>query len=129
MKSRVKLQVSERQFVTTKKTLISESSYFLALISGRWSNQDNKGCYFIDSDPELFAEVLRYLRSGNFPLYYDPNKQKYNYAKYAALLGEAQYFGITKLKHKVMAGNSMLEPDPDCPFFGGTVLSVTVIVM
>ncbi|KAI1261494.1 hypothetical protein F5Y18DRAFT_199394 [Xylariaceae sp. FL1019] len=96
--NKVKLQVGERQFLTTKDTLTGESAYFSALLSGRWNGPDHDGSYFIDSDPELFVEVLRYLRSGNFPLYFDAKTSTFDYAKYAALLGEAQYFQIAKLE-------------------------------
>ncbi|KAI0972751.1 hypothetical protein F4678DRAFT_429247 [Xylaria arbuscula] len=98
MDGRIKLQVGERHFITSKDTLIGESAYFQALLSGRWKDPGDDG-YFIDSDPELFTEILRYLRSGNFPLFFDPTSQTYDYAKYVALLGEAQYFGITKLEN------------------------------
>ncbi|KAI1426512.1 hypothetical protein F5Y12DRAFT_712960 [Xylaria sp. FL1777] len=98
MEEKIKLQVGERQFVTTRATLVGESAYFEALLSGRWNLSGEDG-YFIDSDPTLFTEILRYLRSGNFPLYFDPGSGTYDYAKYAALLGEAQYFGIQKLEN------------------------------
>ncbi|KAI0147448.1 hypothetical protein GGR57DRAFT_505626 [Xylariaceae sp. FL1272] len=81
-----------------KDTLTGESAYFSALFSGRWNGPDHDGSYFIDSNPELFVEVLRYLRSGNFPLYFDAKTSTFNYAKYTALLGEAQYFQIAKLE-------------------------------
>ncbi|KAI0426436.1 hypothetical protein F5Y09DRAFT_62410 [Xylaria sp. FL1042] len=97
MDNKISLQVGERQFITTKDTLVGESAYFQALLSGRWANPFDHE-HFIDSDPELFTEILRYLRSGNFPLYFDPASGTYDYAKYAALLGEAQYFGISKLE-------------------------------
>ncbi|KAI0817223.1 hypothetical protein GGR55DRAFT_8152 [Xylaria sp. FL0064] len=97
MDNKVKLQVGERQFITTKETLTGESTYFQALLSGRWPGPGEEG-YFIDSDPDLFTEILRYLRSGNFPLYYDPALGACDYAKYTTLLGEAQYFGISKLE-------------------------------
>ncbi|KAJ8133434.1 hypothetical protein O1611_g180 [Lasiodiplodia mahajangana] len=99
MENRVRLQVGERQFSTTKDTLMGESAYFSALFSGRWSNQSDDGSYFIDSDPELFVDILRYLRSGNYPLFFDPAAGTYDYARYSALLGEAQYFGITQLEN------------------------------
>ncbi|KAI0467935.1 hypothetical protein F4859DRAFT_492149 [Xylaria cf. heliscus] len=99
MENRVKLQVGEQQFFTTKDTLMGESAYFSALFSGRWSNQSEDGFYYIDSDPDLFADILRYLRSGNYPLFFNPSVGAYDYAKYSALLGEAQYFGIGKLEN------------------------------
>lgn len=36
------------------------------------------------------------------PVYYDPGKESYDYARYAALLGEAQYFGIVKLEDWIL---------------------------
>ncbi|TGJ82208.1 hypothetical protein E0Z10_g6552 [Xylaria hypoxylon] len=98
MENKIKVQVGEQQFITTRDTLIGESSYFAALLSGRWNSQGNDE-FFIDSDPTLFTEVLRYLRSGNFPLFFDPSLCTYDYARYTALLGEAQYFGIPKLEN------------------------------
>ncbi|KAI1822638.1 hypothetical protein F4861DRAFT_381294 [Xylaria intraflava] len=95
MGDRVTLQVGERKFVTTRATLIGESGYFSALLSDRWTNQNPDGTYFVDSDPEYFVDVLRYLRTGNFPLFYNG---AFDYGRYAALLGEAQYFGIQKLE-------------------------------
>ncbi|KAI0521963.1 hypothetical protein F5B22DRAFT_643545 [Xylaria bambusicola] len=99
MDDTVKLQVGEQQFLTTRGTLVGESTYFASLFSDRWNNQEgDDGSIFIDSDPALFAEILRYLRSGNFPLFFDTGSHMYDYAKYTALLGEAQYFGIPKLE-------------------------------
>ncbi|KAI0156805.1 hypothetical protein GGR57DRAFT_501192 [Xylariaceae sp. FL1272] len=98
MQDKIKLQVGERQFITTKYTLVGESTYFAAMLSGRWNDADKDGVYFIDSDPDLFVEVLRYLRSGNYPLFFDTASQTYDYAKYTSLLGEAQYFGVKKLE-------------------------------
>jgi hypothetical protein len=96
--NRVTLQVGERKFLTTEDTLKGESFYFDALFSGDWKKQEDKDeCYFIDSDPEVFADLLHFLRSGNFPLYYDAGQQSYDYARYAALLSGARYFGIPKL--------------------------------
>ncbi|KAI1749090.1 hypothetical protein F4782DRAFT_316448 [Xylaria castorea] len=98
MENRVKLLVGEREFNTTKDTLMGESAYFSVLFSGRWRNQSDDDSYFIDSDPDLFTDILRYLRSGNYPLFFNPSTGIYDYARYSALLGEAQYFGIGKLE-------------------------------
>ncbi|KAI1352990.1 hypothetical protein F5Y01DRAFT_303653 [Xylaria sp. FL0043] len=97
MDNKIKLQVGERQFITTKETLTGESTYFQALLSGRWPGPGEDG-YFIDSDPNLFAEILRYLRSGNFPLYFNHAFGTWDHGRYMLLLGEAQYFGISKLE-------------------------------
>ncbi|KAI0102111.1 hypothetical protein GGR51DRAFT_562782 [Nemania sp. FL0031] len=98
MGNRVKLQVGERKFSTTKDTLMREGSYFSALLSSGWKDQRDDDYHFIDSDPELFADILRYLRFGNYPLFFNPTTGTYDYAKYSALLSEVQYFGIEKLE-------------------------------
>ncbi|KAI0012119.1 BTB/POZ protein [Xylariaceae sp. FL0662B] len=97
--SRVKLQVGERQFITTRNTLETESPYFRALLSGRWDDQLEDGTYFIDSDPMSFEAILRYLRTGTFPLFFDAVTQTHDYTKkYLKILGDARYFGIDKLQ-------------------------------
>ncbi|KAI0147438.1 hypothetical protein GGR57DRAFT_515693 [Xylariaceae sp. FL1272] len=129
MDNKVNLQVGERVFITTKDTLVSESSYFTALFSGRWQDQDIAGTYFIDSDPVIFADVLRYMRSGNFPLYFNASTSTYEYGKYASLLGEAQYFGIARLEDWIVnkgykdAVHIRSTIDViDCPRLDGTAL-------
>ncbi|KAI0399984.1 hypothetical protein F4802DRAFT_514642 [Xylaria palmicola] len=100
MGDRITLQVGEQQFITTRDTLVGKSSYFDALLPDHSDRPKQKGSndIFIDSDPVLFREILRYLRSGNFPLFFDTGSRTYNYGLYTALLGEARYFGIPKLE-------------------------------
>ncbi|KAI2628637.1 BTB/POZ protein [Hypoxylon sp. NC1633] len=98
---RVTLQVGERRFTTLHDTLTSESTYFGARLSGRWNDVDQDGVYFIDADPEIFEHILRYLRSGNFPVFFDASTQTFDHAKYLSLLCEARYFGIPKLEEWV----------------------------
>ncbi|KAI0397650.1 hypothetical protein F5Y17DRAFT_414071 [Xylariaceae sp. FL0594] len=79
----IKLQVGEKLFTTTRDVLVGGSTYFNALLSERW-NQKQKGPqepYFIDSDPKLFREVLLYLRSGNFPAYFDSSTRNPDYGR------------------------------------------------
>ncbi|KAI1652363.1 BTB/POZ protein [Daldinia loculata] len=93
---RITLRVGERRFTTLRETLI-QSEYFAARLSGRWNDADEDGSYFIDADPVLFEHILSYLRSGNFPVFFDSNTLTFDHAKYLSLLGEARYFGIRKL--------------------------------
>ncbi|KAI1801456.1 hypothetical protein F4811DRAFT_563996 [Daldinia bambusicola] len=95
--NRVTLQVGERRFTTLRDTLLAESAYFAARLSGRWSDADADGSYFVDADPALFEHVLAYLRSGNFPVFFDSAALAFDHARYAALLGEARYLGVRKL--------------------------------
>lgn len=101
---RVTLQVGERRFTTLRDTLTSESAYFAARLSGRWNDTDEDGSYFIDADPGMFEHILRYLRSGNFPVFFDAGTQMFDHAKYSSLLGEARYFGIPKLEEWIEKG-------------------------
>jgi len=92
---RVTLQVGERRFVTTLQTL-EESSFFASLLSGRWENAQEDGSYFVDADPTIFEHILRYLRRGVLPIFYDKAKG-HDYGMYLAVLEEAKYFDITRL--------------------------------
>ncbi|KAF4628219.1 hypothetical protein G7Y89_g9933 [Cudoniella acicularis] len=77
----ITLQAGERRFVTVAETLTHEN-----------------GSYFIDADPELFEHILRYLRRGVLPIFYDRVKG-HNYSLYLALLGKAKYFQILRLEN------------------------------
>ncbi|PHH63084.1 hypothetical protein CDD81_6329 [Ophiocordyceps australis] len=92
--TKIKLQIGERIFVTTLETLVRESTYFAALLTGRWETIAQP--IFVDADAELFEYVLRYLRRGLFPLFYTTGIG-HDHAQYYALLGEAKFFGIQKL--------------------------------
>ncbi|KAL4966310.1 BTB/POZ domain-containing protein [Aspergillus stella-maris] len=93
----VELQVGERCFTTTRETLISESTYFEALLSDRWDAARPDGSYFIDADPTLFEHILRYLRRPSAPpIFYDIVKG-HDFPLYNALLEEAKYFGVDSL--------------------------------
>lgn len=92
----VVLEVGGRRFKTTYDTL-KESSFFESLLSSRWNNVRHDGSYFIDADPGLFHYILRYLRRGVFPLFYN-RVLGHDYDRYNSLLAEAKYFGIKKLE-------------------------------
>jgi BTB/POZ domain-containing protein KCTD9 len=91
----VTLQVGEQRFTTTPGTL-AESNFFFALLSGRWDNRLADGAYFIDADPKLFEHILRYLRRGILPIFY--NSVGHDHTMYVALLEEAKYFQIPRLE-------------------------------
>ncbi|VUC27807.1 unnamed protein product [Clonostachys rosea] len=94
--NRITLRVGERLFHTTRGTLTGESGYFAARLT-RWNDVDAGGSYF-DSDPTLFEVILRYLRTGMPPLFFDPDTQTHDLTRYAALLSEARYFQIPLLE-------------------------------
>ncbi|KAK7937450.1 uncharacterized protein PG986_014318 [Apiospora aurea] len=82
----IPLQVGERRFTTWKSTL-TQIIFFAGMLSGRWENYTD-GVLFMDADGTVFKNILRYLRMGHFPLYFDFTAQSFDYAKYQTLLGE-----------------------------------------
>lgn len=93
----ITLQVGESRFHTFSSTLTPESPYFACLLSAQWHQHQPDGSYFVDADGDLFSHILRYLRSGILPLFYS-SLTGHDYGTYRALLGEAEYFGIERLK-------------------------------
>lgn len=98
---RIILDVGERRFITATQTLIQGSGFFSALLSDRWNGTKRdqpQQPYFIDLDGDVFADTLRYLRTGVFPLFYDKSKG-HNYYLYTILLAQARYLQIPKLEN------------------------------
>lgn len=93
----ITLQVGGRPFITTATTLTHESGYFSSLLSGRWSFPQADRLYFIDADADLFVHILRYLRRGVLPVFYNESRG-HDHALYLALLEEARYFDIPRLQ-------------------------------
>ncbi|KAK8065126.1 BTB/POZ fold domain containing protein [Apiospora hydei] len=57
-------------------------------LQGRWKNYTTPdGVVFVDADGSLFKDVLAYLRTGTFPLFFDALTKSFDYARYQALLG------------------------------------------
>jgi BTB/POZ domain-containing protein KCTD9 len=94
----ITLQVGERRFVTYESTLRTESEWFDGFLSPRWRQAQEDGSFFIDADASLFEHILRYLRSGTFPVFYDSAKG-HDYSVYLALQHEAAYFQIPRLEN------------------------------
>lgn len=90
--ARIRVRVGETVFHTTKATLI-ESRLFASLFDLP-PPADNE--YFIDNDPELFAHILRYLRTKTYPLFYD-RVNGHDKTKYVALLQQAEYYQLGSL--------------------------------
>lgn len=96
----ITLHVGERRFTTRLATLTSNSTFFAWQLSSRWALDaaQSDGSYFIDADGDVFAHVLRYLRHGIFPVFYDEAKGGHDYAMYVAVLEQARYFGVEPLR-------------------------------
>lgn len=90
--ARVRVRVGETVFHTTRATLI-ESQLFASLFALSPPGSDE---YFVDNDPELFAHVLRYLRTKLYPLFYD-RVNGHDKCMYSALIHQAEFYQIPSL--------------------------------
>ena len=94
----ITLDVGGRKFKTLLSTLMSESGYFQALFSGRWTCTPEKdGSYFVDANPDTFEHLLQYMRRpGIFPLFWSKTSG-FDYGMYQRLGHEARFFQIDEL--------------------------------
>ncbi|PVH91437.1 hypothetical protein DM02DRAFT_472026, partial [Periconia macrospinosa] len=93
----ITIKTSQRSFVTDPERWLGQSEYFKNLFSGDWGDKQDDGSYFIETDAHIFEHVLRYLRTGVLPIFYD-NSAGHNFPLYQALLNEAMYFAIKRLQ-------------------------------
>ena len=94
------LRIGERQFHTTRQTLVEESGFFASIFSGRWNSIVSDGSYFINADGDVFVHILRCLRHGVFSVLYDSAKG-HDYAGYFAIQAQAEFLLIPKLEQWV----------------------------
>ena len=96
MSSLITLNVSGRQFRTTKSTIF-RSPYFQILIQQR-DNKMPDGSTFIDADPDVFEYVLSFLRRpSRFPLFWTEEKG-FDYVLYNKLEAAADHFCLNDLR-------------------------------
>ena len=91
------IKTLQRNFVTDPENWLGHSIFFKKLFSGNWGDKQEDGSYFIETDAEIFEHILRYLRTGVLPVFYD-RANGHDFALYQALLGEAKYFIIERLE-------------------------------
>lgn len=89
---RVTLQFGERVFTAAKETL-DQSPYLQSLTSGQWADEEP---FFVDQDGDIFAIILRYLRSGIFPLLFGQSTG-FDYGTYALVQQQAEFLGLDAL--------------------------------
>lgn len=86
---RVTLQIGERRFETTTDVL-KGAAYFEAYTSDRWeSSKQPDGSLWVDADPDIFTRILRYLRHGVLPVFYDQSKG-HDFPLYLAVLQQGE---------------------------------------
>jgi hypothetical protein len=93
----VTIKTSQRTFITNPEGWLGQSLYFENLFSGEWGNKQEDGSYFIESDANIFEHILRYLRTGVLPVFYDKSAG-HNFPLYQALLEESKYLAIDRLE-------------------------------
>lgn len=71
--------------------------YFDNLFSGKWNDKQEDGSYFIETGAHIFEHILRYLRTGVLPVFYDKSTG-HDFVLYQALLEESMYFAIDRLE-------------------------------
>jgi len=102
----VNLDVGGVRFKTTRQTLSLEPSSMLSRMFSVDSEMSpgimTEGAYFLDRQPEVFEEILRYLRSGRFV----PPQDK---RLIEEMKIECEYFGLDGLKSLIIRSN----PRPD----------------
>ena len=91
------LRIGERLFHTSLDTLVSQCQHFEPYHSGRWQlNLDGDGALFIDADPDAFEHILRFCRTGVFPLCWT-KETGHDYVLYARIQEAAAFFMCDKL--------------------------------
>ncbi|PVH91857.1 hypothetical protein DM02DRAFT_475774, partial [Periconia macrospinosa] len=91
------IKTSQRSFVTDPERWLGQSSRFEDLFSGKSGDKQYDGSYFIETDAHIFEHILRYLRTGVLPVFYDKTAG-HDFPLYKALLDESVYFGIDRLQ-------------------------------
>jgi hypothetical protein len=91
------IKTLQRNFVTDPERWLGQSLYFEKLFSGKWGDKQENGSYFIETDAQIFEHILRYLRTGVLPVFYDRENGR-DFTLYQSVLEEAKYFAINRLE-------------------------------
>jgi hypothetical protein len=91
------IKTSQRNFITDPDRWLRQSLYFDNLFSGKWGDKQPDGSFFIETDADVFEHILRYLRSGVLPVFYD-KEAGHDFPMYQALLEQLMYFAIDRLE-------------------------------
>uniref|UniRef100_A0A6B2L4P4 B30.2/SPRY domain-containing protein n=1 Tax=Arcella intermedia TaxID=1963864 RepID=A0A6B2L4P4_9EUKA len=93
--SLIKINVGGTRFVTTNATISNTrgaDSMLQSMFSGKYGGtQDEEGYYFIDRDPEPFAYILTFLRSGYIP---PESELPRTGMKWRVLMQEVEYYAL-----------------------------------
>ena len=98
LSSIIQLDVGERTFYVKLSSLLRTSCYFRDFFALPGPTPEGLGnrYHFLDLDGDAFAEVLTYIRSLNYPLYYTVDKG-FDVDKYLRVQAVADYIGCEEL--------------------------------
>ncbi|KDN65841.1 hypothetical protein CSUB01_01855 [Colletotrichum sublineola] len=100
-KTQVKIEVGGRHFVTSFEVL-EKSPWFRHLFSIDFRKWYHDGVFHIDNDGDLFVHILRYLRTGLYPLFWD-SRNSFDYAMYAMIKQQAHHYMLYDLEAWIVA--------------------------
>ncbi|OHW93068.1 hypothetical protein CSPAE12_08375 [Colletotrichum incanum] len=100
-RAQVKIDVGGRRFISTFE-ILEKSPWFRHLFSVDFRNWYHDGVFHIDNDGELFAHILRYLRTDLYPLFWD-SRNGFDYAMYAMIKQQAHHYMLYDLEAWIMA--------------------------
>ncbi|GJC80256.1 hypothetical protein ColLi_03094 [Colletotrichum liriopes] len=100
-RAQVKIEVGGRRFISTFE-ILEKSPWFRQLFSVDFRNWYHDGVFHIDNDGDLFAHILRYLRTDLYPLFWDTHNG-FDYAMYAMVKQQAHHYMLYDLEAWIMA--------------------------
>ena len=89
----ITINVGGTRFTTLASTLTEGSTFLKSMLTGPWAAIEEP---FIDANPKIFSHILDYMRTGTYPLFWDPS-HNFNLELYAAVKAQADYFGVDSL--------------------------------
>ncbi|KAF6841474.1 hypothetical protein CPLU01_00605 [Colletotrichum plurivorum] len=101
-RNRVVLEVGGRRY-TSSIDVLSRSPYFQHMFAIPFLEWYRDGVLHIDNDPDLFAHILRYLRTGSYPLFWNA-RTGFDYPLYAMVMQQAQYYLLPQLEAWIADG-------------------------
>ncbi|KAI3555762.1 hypothetical protein CABS01_02921 [Colletotrichum abscissum] len=95
-RGQIKLEIGGRRFVSSMDVL-ERSPWFKYIFSINFRDWYRDGVFHFDNDGDLFAHILRFLRTGMYPLFWDA-RNGFDYAMYAMIQQQARYYMLYDLE-------------------------------
>ncbi|KAK1636461.1 hypothetical protein BDP81DRAFT_481149 [Colletotrichum phormii] len=95
-RGQIKLEIGGRRFVSSMDVL-ERSPWFKYIFSINFRDWYRDGVFHFDNDGDLFAHILRFLRTGMYPLFWDA-RNGFDYAMYAMIQEQARYYMLYDLE-------------------------------